>query len=193
MKYTFSTFLLVSIFCITGDVAAKATQKPQVAVFEKIKKAFESKTSKVSTAPTQKTQPVAKKQEITHEHKLAIVAAVVATQKAIAVQSMQEVINETTDKNNKAKFGIAAMVKAFREQATNNNNPEKQLFVQDLAIGEQLLKVKNNDIKQATALAEKLSPTAKKLLRDALEKRYPMFSRLGALKDFVNARELATA
>ena len=194
MKYVFPTILLVSIFCVTGDVAAKTQQDPQTTVFEKIKNSFglspKAKKSKTPISPAQeasikKDAPSAtEKSQPTQEQKLAAVAA---------VKSMQEIINETTNRDDKAKFGIAAMVKAFREQAANNNNPQKNLFTQDLPICEQFFKIQNNDLKQATALAEKLTPETQRLLKEVLEKRYSVFTRLSAFKDFINTRELITA
>jgi hypothetical protein len=194
MKYLFPTILLVSIFCVTGDVAAKAQHEHNSTIFETIKSTFnfspKAKSPKPPINPDKKTslkessQPTIEKTQATQEQKLAAVAA---------VKSMQEIINETTNKDDKAKFGIAAMVKAFREQAANNNNPQKNLFAQDLQIGEQLLAIQGNDLKQATALAAKLTPETQRLLKEALERRYSVFTRLGALKDFVNSRELTAA
>ena len=168
MKFLFPTILLVSLFCITGDVAA-------------------------TTQPKSQKEATPEKPQATQEQKRAAVAAAVATHKEIAVRSVKDIINETTDRNDKAKFGIAAMVKAFREQAANNKNPQKDLFTKDLSIGEQLLQLPTNDLKRATALAEQLTPETKKLLKEALEKRYSVFARLGALKDFVNTRQLTAA
>lgn len=195
MKCLFPTILLVSIFCVTGDVAAKAQHESHTTVFEKIKNSVglspKQKKSQPPISPVQEvsvkesSQPATEKQQATQEQKLAVVA--------IAVKSMQEIINETTNRDDKAKFGIAAMVKAFREQAANNNNPQKSLFAQDLPIGEQLLTIQGNDLKQATALAGKLTPETQRLLKEALESRYSVFTRLGALKDFVNTRQLAAA
>ena len=194
MKYVFPTILLVSLFCVTGDVAAKAHHESQATVFENIKNTLglspKTKHSKTPATPAQEVSPkleaqsTAEKPQTPKEQKLAVVAA---------VKSMQEIINETTNRDDKAKFGIAAMVKAFREQAANNNNPQKSLFAQELPIGEQLLNIQGNDLKQATALAGKLTPETQRLLKEALEKRYSVFTRLGALKDFVNTRQLATA
>jgi len=194
MKYVFPTILLVSLFCITEDVAAKAQHDSQTTVFGKIKNTLglssKTKKNKTPTSPAQETSikedtpSTTEKPQAPQEQKLAVVAA---------VKSMQEIINETTNRDDKAKFGIAAMVKAFREQAANNNNPQKNLFAQDLPIGEQLLNIQGNDLKQATALAEKLTPETQRLLKEALEKRYSVFTRLGALKDFVNTRHLTAA
>ncbi len=200
MKYVFPTIVLVSLFCMTGTVTAKDQAASQNTAFEKIKNTFgfasKEKTSKTPIRPTQETstkeesQPVTEKPQATQEEKRAVVAA---AQKQIAVRSMQEIIQDTTNRDDKAKFGIAAMVKAFREQAANNNNPQKNVFIQDLPIGEELLRTQGNDFKQITALAGKLSPDTQKLFRDAIEKRYSLFARIGALKDFVNARELTAA
>jgi hypothetical protein len=85
------------------------------------------------------------------------------------------------------------MVAAFKEQATNTNNPQKNIFAQDLQIGEQLLKISSNDLKQATAIAEKLTPETQRLLKEAFEKRYSLFTRLGAFKEFTNARQVTAA
>jgi hypothetical protein len=147
----------------------------------------------VTADVTAQTQSTPAKSQTTKEQKGAAVAAPVTKPKEIAVKSVQDIIKETTDRNDKAKFGIAAMVKAFREQAANDSNPQKNLFVKDLSIGEQLLQLPTNDLKRATALAEKLTPETQRLLKEALEKRYSVFARLGALKEFVNTRELATA
>ncbi len=206
MKYVFPTILLVSLFCITEDVAAttqlcitdnlaiRVRQDEQTTVFEKIKNTLglssKPKRAKTPISPTQETSTkvdtpaTAEKPKSPQEQKLAVVAA---------IKSMQEIINETTNRDDKAKFGMAAMVKAFREQAANNNNPQKNLFAQDLPIGEQLLAIQGNDLKQATALAEKLTPETQRLLKEAFEKRYSLFTRLGAFKEFANARQVTAA
>jgi|GEM_PF-2991840 len=194
MKYVFPTILLVSLFCITGDVAAEAQHKSQTTVFQKIKNNLGlSPKTKSPKAPVNRTekdsvkndaQPKTETPQATQEQKLAIVAA---------VKSIQDIINETTNKENKAKFGIGHMVTAFREQAANNNNPQKNIFAQDVQIGEQLLKISSNDVKQATALAGKLTPETQRLLKEAFEKRYSLFTRLGAFKEFANARQVTAA
>lgn len=185
---------MVSLFCVTGDVAAKTQQESQTTIFEKIKNSFrlspKAKKSKTPISPIQEacakenTPSTTEKPQPTQEQKLAVI---------IAVKSMQDIINETTNRDDKANFGIAAMVKAFREQAANNNNPQKSLFAQDLSIGEKLLNIQGNDLKQATALAKQLTPETQRLLEQAIKTRYSIFSQLGALKDFVSTRELAAA
>lgn len=205
MKYVFPTILLISLFCITEDVAAKAQlcitdnlairvhQDGQTTVFEKIKKTLglspKAKKSKNPISPIQEastkvdTPATAETPKSPQEQKLAIVAA---------VKSMQDIINETTNRDDKRKFGIASMVKAFEEQATNNNNPQKNLFAKDVTIGKKLLEVPSDDVKKATALAEELTPETQRLLKEAFE-RYSLFTRLGAFKEFANARQLTAA
>ena len=56
----------------------------------------------------------------------------------IAVRTVDEIVKETTDKANLAKFGLAAMLKAFQEQAKNSANKDKAVFEQDAKVGEEL-------------------------------------------------------
>lgn len=200
MKYSFSTILLVSLCCLDGNITARTYSPSAPTAFEKIKKAVglasEAKKSKphntpnVEVAQTKETpQPKAleKTPEGAQEQKLAVVAAL--QKEGVAVKSLKDVIDSATDRNDKTKFGIGALVKSFREQAANNNNPQKHLFAQDLVIGEKLLQIQGNNLTEATAIAKQLSPETQNLLRESLERRYSVFSRLGALKDFVNTRD----
>ncbi len=174
MKYLFPTILLVSLFCVTSNVAAKTQPESQATIIEKIKNALGlSSNPKTSKTPTSTTQN-----------------ASANTNAIVAFKSMQDIINETTNKDDRAKFGIAAMIKAFREQAANTSNPQKNLFAQDLPVWEELFKIQGNDFKQATILVEKLTPETKQLLKNAIEARYSVFTKLIALKDFFLARQV---
>ena len=196
MKYSFSTILLVSFCSLTGTTKALTHSQPALTTFERIQKKLgltpKVKISKVPTPvqvtrPAETCQPKApeKPQEVTQEQKLAVVAAL---QKDVAIKSLKDAIDAATDRNDKAKFGIAALVQTFREQANNNSNPQKHIFARDLTIGEKLLKVEGNNLTEATAIAKELSQETQTYLRESLERRYSVFSRLGALKEFVSTR-----
>jgi hypothetical protein len=195
MKYSFPTILLVSLCCLNGTTKAIPHPESTPTAFERVRKTLgltpkaKKSTPSVHVTPqTETSQPKtpAKPQEATQGQKLAVVAAL--QKQDIAVKSLKEAIDAATDKNDKSKFGIGALVKTFREQANNNNNPQKHIFARDLPIGEKLLKVEGSNLTEATAIAKELSQETQNLLRESLERRYSLFSRLGALKEFVSTR-----
>ncbi len=169
--------MLASLVCLTTSVQAhEDTSVGHVTLFKKRKSSEQrhpdtsaSKPSKSSSIPTEK------KDETPKEH--------IPT---VTTKTVEQVIQETTDTNRRAQFGIAAMLKSFKEQAANNSNPDKGIFERDAAIGAEIV-AHTKSLEQAKHLVLKLDQRTQKALLAAI-KQYPIFKQRGVADEFFKAR-----
>lgn len=172
MKCIFSISFLLSVLCITTSASARAAHDKRKPTEQR----HPNMSSHKAKAPKKVDTPSSteKKTEPTTNQ--------VST---VTTRTVEQIIQDTTDKTKMAQFGIAAMLKAFKEQAENKNNLDQSLFTKDAKIGDEIMTTKS--LKEAEHLVLKLDKRTQTALFAAI-KQYPIFKQKSVANDFFNAR-----
>lgn len=180
MKCVFSISLLASLTCLTTWAQAHDTFSDGQIILPlgavRKRKPSEQRHPDASVSkPSKNSTPVEKKDE-----------APTSQIPVVTIKTVEEVIKDTTDKNKMAQFGIAAMLKSFKEQAANTKNPDNIIFERDAAIGAEIV-ASTKSLEQAKHLVLKLDKRTQKALLAAI-KQYPIFKQRGVADEFFKAR-----
>lgn len=197
MKCVFPTLLLTLSLAIIPTItqakltpAARSTMIETLTTLRKAVEMFKQKpTHKPAVTPsTPKIQEPAKAQEPVVEAPKS--ALIFSPNSDLPVKTMQEVVADAIDKTQQEKFGIAALIKAMREQALNEGNPHKYVFKESLPTAEKFLTFKGG-LFDAKNLYEQLHPETKKALTIETDKRdLSWFQKKKFLEDFLAANSL---
>ena len=181
MKCIFFISLLTSLICLTPLTQAHSSSETFVTFFKKKKSSEKRHPDTPNQKPSKSPSSSAEKKDEKPSTK--------DQTPMVTTKTVEQVIQETTDKTKMAQFGIAAMLKSFKEQAANNNNPDKALFERDAQIGREIMEsmestMSFNKIKH---LVIKLDERTQKALLASI-KQYPIFKQKSVADEFFKAR-----